>query len=380
MSFLEPNSAPEAPAKRPLRYRLDRLIRKLVMGVISAMASGRQTVSTDPRGQELKRILLVRANFRIGNAILTLPAIAAFRKNFPDAQIDYVGSQISRLLFLNQPLDRHYETPRRFPQVLWQYFVLMRRLRARHYDLALDVSCSQSGLASFIIGLSGARIRAGCAGKWDRLFNFRVDKLSAANKYRKLSELLTALGLNSIDEVGRLKFSAAELSDGRAALANAAGKISRPIVGVFLGGRKLRGKRWPLENFAQVIAALTQKGFRVVTFLGPEEADIADEIKLALGPDALLVAEPSLRKFAVMVAQLDLFICCDSGPMHLACAVGVRVLAIFRERDVVRWAPPASVARTVSSAGTVSASAVLSAALEELSGVSRAGAGQVTPA
>jgi heptosyltransferase-3 len=376
VSLPEPNSAPEAPTKRPLRYRLDRLIRNLVMGAISGLASGRNNATIDPRGLDLKRILLVRANFRIGNAILTLPAIAAFRKNYPTAQIDYVGSQISRLLFVNQPLDRHYETPRRFPQVLWQYFILLRRLRANQYDLALDVSCSQSGLASFVIGLSGAHIRAGCAGKWDGLFNFRVDKLRESNKYRKLSELLTALRLNAIAEVGRLKFSAAELSDGRAALASAVGKVSGPIVGIFIGGRKLRGKRWPLENFVEVVVGLTQKGFRVVTFLGPEEADIADEIKLALGPGALLVAEPSLRKFAVMVSQLDLFICCDSGPMHLACAVGVRVLAIFRQRDLARWAPPASVARTVSSAATVSAGAVLSAALEELSSGSRASAGR----
>jgi heptosyltransferase-3 len=359
-----------------LRYRVDRLIRNLVMGAISGLASGRRTEPMDPRGLELKRILLVRANFRIGNAILTLPAIAAFRKNYPAAQIDYVGSTISRLLFLHQPLDRHYETPRRFPQVLWQYFILLRRLRANRYDLALDVSCSQSGLASFVIGLSGARIRAGCAGQWDGLFNFRIDKLREANKYRKLSELLSALRLHSIDEVGMLRFSAAELSEGRSALASAVGKISRPIVGVFLGGRKLRGKRWPLANFVEVIAGLSQKGFTVVTFLGPEEADIAAEIKVALGPGATLVAEPSLRKFAVMVAQLDLFICCDSGPMHLACAVGVRVLAIFRQRDLARWAPPPSVARTVSSAETVSAGAVLSAALEELSSGSRAGAGQ----
>lgn len=350
------------------------------MRVISGLASRRQTVSIDPRGQDLKRVLLVRANFRIGNALLTLPAVAAFRKNFPEAKIDYVGSRISRLLFLNQPLDRHYETPRRFPQVLWQYFVLIRRLRARRYDLALDVSCSQSGLASFVIGLSGARIRAGCAGKWDGLFNFRVDKLAESNKYRKLSELLKALRLKQIDEVGRLEFSAAELSDGRAALASAVGKVSGPIVGVFIGARKLRGKRWPLENFVEVVVGLTQKGFRVVTFLGPEEADIADEIKAALGPGAILVAEPSLRKFAVMVSQLDLFICCDSGPMHLACTVGVRVLAIFRERDVARWAPPASVARTVSSAATVSAGVVLRTALEELSYGSRATTGQVTQA
>jgi heptosyltransferase-3 len=305
-----------------------------------------------------------------------LPAIAAFRKKYPNARIDYVGSQMSRLLFLNQPLDRHYEAPRRLPQALWQYPVLIRRLRVNGYDLALDLSCSQSALASFIIGLSGARIRAGCAGKWDGLYNLRLGKLAGSNKYRKLTELLTALRLDSINEVGRLEFSAAEMSHGRAAFTRAVGNVSGPIVGVFIGGRKLLGKRWPLENFVEVVAGLTHKEFRVVTFLGPEEADVAEEIKVALGPGAILVAEPSVRKFAVLVSQLDLFICCDSGPMHLACAVGVRVIAIFRQRDLARWSPPAGAARTVSSAATVSAGAVLNAALEELSDASGARAGR----
>jgi len=200
-------------AQRPLRYRLDRLIRNLAMGLISGLASGNGAHSADPRGQALQRILLVRGNFRIGNLILALPALAAFRKNFPQARIDFVGSPASWLLFQNQPLDEHYETPRRFPRVLWQYVILIRRLRAARYDLALDVSCSQSGLASVIVGLSGARSRAGCAGKWDRLLNFRVAKPSEVNKYRKLAEFLKTLGLDGIDEVGRLKFSAAELTE-----------------------------------------------------------------------------------------------------------------------------------------------------------------------
>ena len=336
------------------------------MRVISALAPDHAAPEADPRGRALQRILLVRANFRIGNVILALPALAAFRKNFPNAKIDFVGSPISRLLFQNQPFDEHYDTPRRFPRVLWEYAILIRRLRAQRYDLALDVSCSQSGLASFIIAWSGARSRAGCAGKWDRLMNFRVAKLSAINKYSKLTEFLKALGLDGVDEVGRLKFSAAELNAGRIALENIAGNETSSLVGVFVGGRKLRGKRWPLENFIEVVVGLTQKGFRVVTFLGPEERDIADELKRALGSGAQIVFEPALRKFAAMVAHLDLFICCDSGPMHLACAVGARVLAIFRERDVARWAPPATAARTVSAADDVSPRAVLNAALEEL--------------
>ncbi len=211
-----------------------------------------------PRSPSIKRILLVRANFRMGNAMLALPAIAAFRKNFPAATIDFVGSPISDLLFQGQPLNHHYVAPRTFPHVIWQYLRLMRRLRANRYDLAVDVGCSQSGSAGFIIGLSGARIRAGIAGKWDQMFNLKILKPREKNKYRKLMAFLTALHLEQIDPVGALEFSAAEKMAGLAKLESIVGKNSARTVGVFVGGRKLHGKRWPLENFAEVIRDVQQ--------------------------------------------------------------------------------------------------------------------------
>jgi len=357
---------PSTPTKRPLRYRTDRLIRDLVMGAITRLLPAENAREIYPSGRMPKRILLVRPNFRIGNAILTLPAIAAFHKKFPAAKIDFVGSPISRLLFQNQPLAQHYEASRRFPQVLWEYASLLRRLRANRYDLAVDVSCSQSGLASFIMALSGARVRIGCAGKWDQAFNFKVTKLGEVNKYRKLTEFLKFLCLEGVDEIGSLKFTPTELSLGRSTLEAAVGKSIGPVVGVFVGGRKLRGKRWPIENFVAVADGLSRRGCKVITFVGPEEADMVDDLKDALGAGAIVTCEPSLRKFAAILSHLALFICCDSGPMHLACTVGTRVLAIFRARDVARWAPPAQAARIVCGDQTVSAEEVLNAALEEL--------------
>jgi heptosyltransferase-3 len=371
---------PPAPNQRPLRYRVDRFIRAVAMRLISGLASGNSCDEFDPRNQTIKRILLVRANFRIGNAILTLPAVAAFHKNFPDATIDFVGPSICRMLFAQQPLAQIYETPRRFPQVLWQYIKLIRQLRAKHYDLAVELSCSQSGLGAFVVGLSGARVRAGCAGKWDQLFDLKIAKLREANKYSKLTDFLKALRLESIDAVGALKFSAAELSAGKELLEAALGKDSAPVIGVFVGGRKLRGKRWPLENFVEVIRSLTQKGYALIAFLGPEEADIAAALRIALGADTAIICEPSLRKFAAAVSHLELFICCDSGPMHLACTVGTPVLAIFQARDVARWAPPPSVARVVCAPQGVTAADVLLAALEELSAKSPAPASRLNQA
>ncbi|HKY08120.1 MAG TPA: glycosyltransferase family 9 protein, partial [Candidatus Binatia bacterium] len=276
------------------------------------------------------------------------------------------GSPVSQSLFQGQRLNDHYITPRRFPHVLWQYPRLIRRLRGNRYDLAVDVSCSQSGAGAFIVGVSGSRIRAGMAGKWDRLFNLKVAKLRERNKYAKLAALLAALDLEEIDRVGALEFSATERIQALTRLNDITGKSLAKTVGICVGGRKLRGKRWPLENFAEVISRLQERGVGVVTFLGPEEKDLVETLPKSL-PSVPVVLEPSLRKFAAIVAHLDLLICADSGPMHLACAVDVPVLAVFQPRNLKRWAPPAHAARSLSHPDGVSADMVVAAALEMLS-------------
>ncbi len=352
--------------KKALRYRADRWIRHWVMRAIGWIAPASGAVGTELRGLPIEKILLVRANFRIGNAILALPAIASFKENFPGAQIDFVGAPVAHQLFQGQPLQNHYCAPRRFPYVLWQYPQLIRRLRANRYDLAVDVSYSQSGLGSFIVGLSGARIRAGLSGKWDRLFNLKVPRLAQRNKYAKLTDFLAALGLRAGATVGRVEFSAAEQRAARQQLDAVLAPTAAKKIGVFVGARKLRGKRWPLANFVEVIGGLAARGFNVAALVGPEEDDLVAPLKASLGADLPVVCEPSLRKFAALVAHLDLFICCDSGPMHLACAVGTPVLAIFQEHDVARWAPPPSAARALCGSAGVGAARVLDAAIEEL--------------
>ena len=353
--------------RRPLRYRADRWIRQLAMRVIGWCVPANEAGIAELSPSSVKRILLVRANFRMGNALLALPAIASFRSGFPDAQIDFVGSPISGVLFQNQPLNQHYISPRRFPEVLWQYPRLIQKLRANQYDMAVDVSCSHSGLGSFVVGLSGARIRAGLAGKWDYFFDLKIPKLHEENKYFKSAEFLAAMRLEVGQAVGVLKFSGAEKANGLSTLESYLSGKTGKKVGVFVGGRRLRGKRWPMENFVDLIHRLEQRGCSVLAFLGPEETDMARALGVSLGPKIPLIHEPSVRKFAAMIAHLDLLICCDSGPMHLACSVGVPVVAIFQERDLVRWAPPASAARAVHGTAGVGTAEVLEAALMELS-------------
>jgi ADP-heptose:LPS heptosyltransferase len=199
------------------------------------------------------------------------------------------------------------------------------------------------------------------------VFNLRIPKLREGNKYRKLTEFLTALNLEPIDHVGFLQFSDTEKRAAQAKLDDTVGPTGGATVGVFVGARKLRGKRWPIENFVELINGLRRSGYRVITFLGPEEKDIAGSLKASIGPAVPIILEPSIRRFAALVSKLNLFVCCDSGPMHLACTVGARVVAIFQERDVDRWAPPASVARIVCGNEFTTAVQVMQTVHEELS-------------
>ena len=322
----------------------------------------------DLRKEPIKKILLVRAIFRMGDSVLAAPAIRLFREKFPHARIDFVGGPISVKLFQNLPIDHQFCITRSFPGSSWAYPILIKQLRAVGYDLAVDLSCSQSAMGSFIVGFSKARFRVGLRGKWDRWFNVRFPRPCERNKYKALQVFLSTMGMKTTHMVPSLILSSLEKEKGKvriAALDSRGGAAC--TVGVFVGGRKTWGKRWPLKNFCELITTLYSQGLNVVTFFGPEENDLMGSLSDALDPGIGLVSEPSARDFAALVSNCDLFITCDSGPMHLACALGTPTVAIFQNANFDHWGPPSSVAKIVHEPGGCSVEAVLTACYEELS-------------
>jgi len=325
----------------PLHYRLDRTIRSSAMGVTKVFTSRAADEAVEWERERIDKILLVRGIFRMGDAILAAPAIELLAKNFPHAQIDFVGPPIANRLFKNLPLRNFYEISRSFPKVSWSYFTLIKELRARRYDLAMDVSCSSAAMGSFIVGFSGARWRAGMRGKWDRWYNQRANRPKANNKYVILPLVLAELGLKTEPCFPALALTDQEREGAGERIRNMLPKESGPVVGIFVGGRKARGKRWAPENFAEIAIGLNNDGARTLIFVGPEERAMARYFKAALQRHGAVAFEPDVRKFAALVAQCDLFVACDSGPMHLACALRVRTVAVFLKNDMARWAPPA---------------------------------------
>ena len=358
-----------------LRYRLDRKIRALVMWAASWMTPASREEPVVLRRQDTKRILLVRGLFRMGDSILATPAVLLFRKNFPQARIDFVGPRISKVLFENLPIDHHYEVYRSFPKVCWSYLVLIKKIRETQYDLAVDVSGSSAALGSFIVGFSGARLRVGVRGKWDRWFNGRLPRPAVKNKYGNLPELIGSMGLRTKHCYPRLILTAREREEGERRIQAAVGRGAQPVVGIFVGGRESRGKRWPQERICEVAAALRAEGAKTVIFIGPEERELTGYFQEVLKQRSAIVFEPDPRTFAAMVANCDLFVGSDSGPMHLACALRVRTVVIFLNDNFDRWGPPAELGLIVHGKDGVPADAVLQACRAELANIATANSG-----
>jgi heptosyltransferase III len=332
------------------RYRLNKKIRTLatwITGLVTARSTEKQL---DFHREQINKILLVRATFRMGDSILATPAILLFRRNFPDARIDFVGPTISNTLFQNLPIDYHYPIYQSVQKACWAYALLLKRLRWMKYDLAIDVSCSKSALSAFIVGFSGARFRIGLRGGRDRWFNVRLERPAENNKYRNLPAFVRAMGLETEELLPSVVLSAVEKENAKSrikTLLSEHGDATDPVVGIFVGGRKSWGKRWPKENFMELITGLHAQRIKVIVFIGPEERDVIGFFKQGLPHGVPLVFEPSPRMFASLVSNCDLFVACDSGPVHLACALRVRTIAIFLQHNFHRWAPPPSLARIV---------------------------------
>ncbi|MGH7874692.1 MAG: glycosyltransferase family 9 protein [Candidatus Binatia bacterium] len=354
---------------KALRYFFDRTFRAGVMWIMNRITARAREEEVDFRAEDIKRILLVRGLFRMGDAILATPAISLMQHNFPTATIDFVGPNITKKLFENLPINHYYEIHRNFPKVCWSYLALLNRLRRTKYDLALDASGSSAALGSFIVGFSGARFRVGVRGRWDRWFNVRVARPLSINKYANLPDLITSLGIDSPRLLPALVLSEVELAEGRKQLAALIPDRELPIVAIFIGGRKSRGKRWPSTNFVELAMLLGAQGARPIVFVGPEELESLVYLQSVLAHRVPVFFEPRIKRFASLVANCHLFVACDSGPVHLACALRVRTVTIFLKNDFDRWGPPPSLGRVVYRESGIAVAEVLQACQAELAAV-----------
>lgn len=314
------------------RRRAERALRRAVFGALVGL--GR----TSPLGPDavdlraVRRVLLVRVNDRLGNLLLVTPALAAVRRAVPDARIDLLcGSRYADLLAGSPDLDRVFSVPmQRNRMPLLALARLARQVRRQRYDLVIDCARGSSFLGALCTALSGGRLRVAHAdARYGAAFNVHVPKRTEfEHKVELLLDLLDGLGIPPVTRELTLT-----LSDDDRARASASWRAlglpdAGPVVGVHVGGRG--HKRWSLESFLSVVARLTaEQRLPVLLFAGPEERSRLAEARDRIPAGVVTAPALGVRAFAAVVARCALFVSGDTGPMHLAAAVGVPTVAIL---------------------------------------------------
>ncbi len=302
----------------------------------------------------LRHILALRLD-RVGDLLMTLPALKELRQLAPDAEIELaVGSwneEIARgLPFVDRV--RIVDAPWAAwgKKASWRRAAQAMREGATP-DLAIDFQGDVR--ANLLMALTGASIRGGYGdtggghllthlGLWDE----------AKSWYRQNVELLEVLfpSANTAKPIEPYNFLLPEDRRQAEELLRRHGldAVRRPLIGIHpSAGRAI--KQWEVHKFSTLVDGLTEStSGRVILSGATSDRDLVEQVaaKCRTTPH-LLIGEVGLRGFAAVIEKLDLFITGDSGPMHLADAVGSRGVAIFGPSDPRRYRPEHSDYRTV---------------------------------
>jgi lipopolysaccharide heptosyltransferase II len=291
---------------------------------------------------------------QIGDVVFTTPAVAALRRQYPDAHLTYLVEPAAAPIVAGNPhLDEVMVTPRRGGIAgLLADISLGWRLRRAQYDLAIDFHGGPR--ASLLTLMSGAPRRIGyhvVGRRW--MYTDVVDRpreLRRRHSVENQWDLLAALDVASPTPARNpvempLDLGAKTSVDERLASAGVSPDEDLAVIHVSASSPF---RKWPLPSFVDTVAALASRaGRRVIVTSGPSERDAANGIiddaraKLAAGDRhrVLGCGDFSLAELRALLERSALFIGGDSGPLHLAATTRVPIVAIFGPTPSERSAP-----------------------------------------
>lgn len=283
--------------------------------------------------QAVKNILVVR-NDRFGEFLLNIPAFRALKETFVNSRITavvnpYVKELAECILFIDEIIE-HNQRYHSLPEEVQ----LIKLLKKSRFDVAVMLNPSKE--FNIITYLSGIPVRVGYDRKWGFLLTHKIkDKkyLGEKHEIEYNLELVGRIGAVTNDKSVSLKIEDTDLFNGLGGAVALHPFTSDPV------------KQWPLENFSQLAKRLTQElGLTVVIVGGKENLGVSNNLFSDFNKNLInLTGKTTLKELAALLKKSKLLISGDSGPVHLACALGIPVTAIFRSdipgKTAKRWGP-----------------------------------------
>ncbi len=287
-----------------------------------------------------QNILVIMLRY-IGDVLLTTPVLRTFREQLPDARITVaVNAGTEDVLRGNPDVDHVLVVHRR--GVLSQ-MRLLQQLRDREFDCVIDLT--DGDRSAFLSRVTGAPVRIGFnqERRWRGLLYTDIVRSPTAHVHRikRNLEAVRALGLEPKSSALILRPSHEDDEDAADLLRQVGVEgATHPLVMLHPGARYWF-KAWPAERFADLADRLSEE-LSCAVLVGGSEADraVAGTIhSRARSKPTVLAGRTTLPQFAALLKRCRLFIGNDNGPMHMAAALQVPLVALFGPSDPEIWGP-----------------------------------------
>jgi len=304
--------------------------------------------------QNYKKILIVRLD-RIGDVVLSTPVLKAVRDAYPDSHIAFMVAPHAREIadgnpYINEVIvyDKAILHKGVFDGAKFVYGLARKR-----FDIAIMLHPTRrTHLLSFF---SGIPKRLGYERKMGLILTDRIPDKKHLGLKHEIDYTLGLLRYIGIEPTNRKLYVPVDNdSEDRVRRILADGGISDGDKIVAINpGASCRSKRWPAERFAEVADALARElGVKIVVVSGSQDKSFADSTLSAMKTGALdLSGKTTIRELACLLKRSSLFISNDSGPVHIACAVGTPVISVFGRSDrglsPRRWGPTNKIDRVI---------------------------------
>jgi len=293
-----------------------------------------------------KNILVMHTGGWIGDMILLTPALRALRREFPEAHISMLLIPLVRGLMERNPyLDEVIVYDKRGAQRgIRQMRRMADRLREEQFDTAiiLHPNSIRSGFLAYVAGIQervGAKLKVGQTGMSvaPLFLTTKVKRRTDIHEVQRYLDVVSPIA--GMNHDGKLEFWGIDRNDEDLAERVLAGG-SGPIIGVN-PCTTWPSKQWPVERFARLADLLSRQfDARVILTGGRGDIHLGSEIMSRVSSEPLnLVGRTTLWQLGALIKRCDLYITCDSAPMHISAAVGTPTIALFGPTDPVRHAP-----------------------------------------
>ena len=288
------------------------------------------------------QFLIVRLG-SLGDIVHGLPVAASLRGSFPDAHLDWlVDARHRAILDLVSILDRRIAVR----ASVRGFFDAMRTLRQRRYDAVLDLQglwksaiLARASGAARVIGFQSPHLREPGA---QMFYSETCGVVSGPHVIQKNLSLLRTLGLDSSKFIVQFPLDVPQSPVVTEVYRRLSIREGHPFA-LLNPGAAWPNKRWPAERFGQLAAAIARRHNLVSAVLwGPGEESLAEAVVACSDGTAVVVPRTSLADLVALTHAARLLIAGDTGPMHIAWAVGTSVVGLFGPTDPMRNGPWAS--------------------------------------